>query len=282
MTQGLLQEEVYDHLRNNGLRSEDEVNRLFSQLLGYSFVPRSNQHLSWNSWTDPAREALAEPPRMLFRVGAGDDFRLVYCKLHGDRLLVGQERRMISQLQSTNNVERGLFIFSTEDQSRWHFVNVRYEADEQRRALQRRITIRPEERLRTASERIAKLKLEGSDAARMSALEIQNRHNDAFDVEQVTKKFFQDYTEVYFGLQDDLAEQSGDLRWAHDYSLQFINRMMFLYFVQRKRWLGDDPEFIKKFWDAYRVSGRPRNSFFDPLNRGRTKGRNSEDPRLVS
>jgi hypothetical protein len=142
-----LQEEVYDLLKNNGLRDEDELNRLFSQLLGYSFVRRNNQHISWSSWTDPAREALAEPPRALFRVGVGDEFNLVYCRLLGDRLLVGQERRVISQLQSKNNVERGLFIFSTEDQSRWHFVNVRYEADEQRRALQRRITIGPEERL---------------------------------------------------------------------------------------------------------------------------------------
>ena len=61
MTRGLLQEEVYNLLKNNGLRGEDKLNRLFSQLLGYSFVLRSNQHISWNSWTDRAREALAEP-----------------------------------------------------------------------------------------------------------------------------------------------------------------------------------------------------------------------------
>ncbi len=30
-------------------------------------------------------------------------------------------------------------------------------------------------------------------------LEIQNLHNEAFDVEQVTKRFFDDYTKVYFG-----------------------------------------------------------------------------------
>jgi hypothetical protein len=35
---------------------------------------------------------------------------------------------------------------------------------------------------------------------RMSALEIQNLHNDAFDVEQVTKRFLDDYTKVYFDL----------------------------------------------------------------------------------
>jgi len=42
----------------------------------------------------------------------------------------------------------------------------------------------------------------GAGAARMSALEIQNLRNDAFDVEQVTKKVFDDYTKVYFDLQE--------------------------------------------------------------------------------
>lgn len=42
----------------------------------------------------------------------------------------------------------------------------------------------------------------GAGVGRMSALEIQNLHNDAFDVEQVTKRFFDDYTKVYFDLQE--------------------------------------------------------------------------------
>jgi hypothetical protein len=33
-------------------------------------------------------------------------------------------------------------------------------------------------------------------------VEIQNLHNDAFDVEQVTKRFFDDYAKVYFKLQE--------------------------------------------------------------------------------
>lgn len=93
------------------------------------------------------------------------------------------------------------FVFSNEDKDRWHFVNVRHEAGEDRRSLQRRITVGPEERLRTASERIAKMRL-GAGAARMSALESQNLHNDAFDVGQGTKKLFDDYTRIYFDLQE--------------------------------------------------------------------------------
>ena len=261
MSEDSLQREVFDLL--NGLRSEDELNSLLA-LLGYGFVPRNDdgRRIVWNSWTDPAREALAERPQKLFRAGSGGEFGVAYCRLKGDSLLVGQERRVISQLQGKNNFTRGLFVFSNEDRDRWHFVNVRYEGGEDRRSLQRRITIGPEERHRTASERIAKLEL-GVRAARMSALEIQNLHNDAFDVEQVTKKFFDDYTKVFFDLQDDLTEQTGDRRWAHDYSLQFVNRMMFLYFVQRKRWLGNDPEFMKVFWNAYRLSDGLEDSFFE-------------------
>lgn len=261
MSEDSLQREVFDRL--NRLHGEDELNNLLA-LLGYTFVRRNDndRRVAWSGWTDPAREVLAEPPRKLFRAGLGGEFGVVYCRLKGDKLLVAQERRVISQLQGKNNFTRGLFVFSNEEKDRWHFVNVRHEAGEDRRSLQRRITIGPEERLRTASERIEKLKL-GTDAARMTALEIQHVHNDAFDVEQVTKKFFDDYTKVYFELQDDLTEQTGDRRWAHDYSLQFVNRMMFLYFVQRKRWLGDDPEFMQGFWNAYRLSNGPADSFFE-------------------
>jgi hypothetical protein len=34
-------------------------------------------------------------------------------------------------------------------------------------------------------------------------LEMQNFHNDAFDVEQVTTRFLDEYTKVYFDLQED-------------------------------------------------------------------------------
>jgi hypothetical protein len=256
-----LRDKVFDLLK--GFHGEDDLNSLF-QLLGYEFVRRSDSHVSRNDWTEDAKNVLAESPRKVFRAGLDGEFGIVYCRLKGEKLLVGHERRVISQLQNKNNFDRGLFVFSTESQDQWHFVNVRYEADEKRRTLQRRMKIGPEERYRTISERIAnEMKLEGDEASRLSDLEIQNKHNEAFDVEQVTKDFFKDYTQVYYDLQEDLIDQTGDARWAHDYSLQFINRMMFLYFVQRKRWLGDDPEFMRKFWDAYKLSDRPEDSFFE-------------------
>ena len=97
----------------------------------------------------------------------------------------------------------------------------------------------------------------------MSPLAIQTGHDKAFDVEAVTKQFFEDYKSVFHDLQDDLTSQTADRRWAHDYALQFLNRCMFLYFIQRKRWLGDDTKFLRSFWESYQATDEPANSFVD-------------------
>ena len=94
-------------------------------------------------------------------------------------------------------------------------------------------------------------------------LDIQAVHDEAFDVEAVTKKFFAEFTGRFAGLQVDLVQQTGDKRWAHDYALRFMSRLMFLYFVQRKGWLGEDAEFLNSFWREYRKSDQPRDTFFD-------------------
>ena len=36
---------------------------------------------------------------------------------------------------------------------------------------------------------------------------------------------------------------------------------MFLYFIQRKRWLADDKDFLSTFWRAYQDSRQSKDSF---------------------
>ena len=158
-----------------------------------------------------------------------------------------------------------LFVFSNKGQDRWHFLNVKYAEDHKKRRLFRRITIGPEEELRTASERISLLDLSGisPNLWGVSPLIIQDAHDTAFDVEAVTEQFFNEYKKVFRDLEDDLNRQTKDLPWAHDYALQFLNRTMFLYFVQRKRWLGDDTEFLRSFWESYQRGSQPKDTFFD-------------------
>ena len=210
------------------------------------------------------KDDLASAPVLWATGGADNAFHVIYTHLNSDRLRLTAERRVITQL--LKNHLYALFIFSNRDQTEWHIVNVRHDADDpERRRLYRRITIRSDEKLRTASERIAMLDLASIDPdfEALSPLPIQARHDEAFSVEAVTEQFFDHYKAVFQSLQEDLTSQTNDQRWAHDYALQFLNRCMFLYFIQRKGWLGEETEFLRLFWESYQETEGPDDSFVD-------------------
>ena len=211
---------------------------------------------------------LVGPPLLMARHGSPDNaFDVVYAKLSPAQrgrvfpLSITAERMVVNQLLQDHPT--ALFVFSDEQEKHWHLVNVRYDRDARSRRIFRRIAIGPHERLRTAAERVALLDLEAMprNLLGLSPLAIQQRHDEAFNVEAVTDEFFQGHQQVFDRLQEDLRAQSGDRRWAHDYALQFLNRLMFLYYVQCKRWLGDDPDFLTNFWKAYGRAKRPVDTF---------------------
>jgi len=224
---------------------------------------RVNQPLSRRGWNQTATNALAEDPVLFAGGGQNNDFHIVYSRLPQDRLLLGQERPVVTQLLKEHPY--GLFIFSNQAQDHWHFINVKYDAEAEKRRLFRRITVGPEERLRTASERVAMLDMQSiqPDMFGLQPLTIQSKHDEAFDVEAVTRDFFEKYKTQFRELEKDLLGQANNHAWAHDYSLQFLNRCMFIYFIQRKGWLGNDCDFLLNFWKSYQRSGQSQNSFVD-------------------
>ena len=252
------EQRVLELLKN--LRGLEPLKKLFWSELNYDHV---NQPLSRRGWNQTAVNALAEDPVLFAGGGQNNDFRVVYSRLPQERLLLGQERPVVNSLLKEHPY--ALFIFSNQSQNYWHFINVKYDTEMEKRRLFRRITVGPEERLRTAAERISMLDLQSiqPDMFGLQPLTIQSRHDEAFDVEAVTKQFFEEYKAIFRILEDDLNKQANDYTWAHAYSLQFLNRCMFIYFIQRKGWLGNDCDFLLNFWKSYQRCGQSQNSFVD-------------------
>lgn len=73
--------------------------------------------------------------------------------------------------------------------------------------------------------------------------EIWRQWKDAFSVKRVTDRFFDDYKTVFLKLRQTFEKQNIHVKSAHELSLQFLNRLMFLYFISKKRWLNDDLPF---------------------------------------
>ena len=152
------QENILNILKN--LEGIEPLRELFWTELNYD---RQNEGISYQNWTDTAKNALAEEPTLFATGGTDNAFEVIYARLNSDRLLLTAERPVISKLLEDHPYT--LFIFSNRDQTEWHFVNVKYDTDDfERRRLFRRITISPYEKLRTASERIAMLDLESIDS----------------------------------------------------------------------------------------------------------------------
>ena len=72
----------------------------------------------------------------------------------------------------------------------------------------------------------------------------------AFDVEAVTKRFFSEYRAVFETVETNvIGVPKGEPRRL--YTQRLFNRLMFLYFIQRKGWLSfdDDPNYLRALFN---------------------------------
>lgn len=244
------------------LKGLDKARELFAEL-NYDVT---HDTLSRAGWGKAAAEALSEDPQI---IAAHGDFQIIYGRLASDRLLIGRERPVVNRL--LQNHQYALFLFSDIERENWHFVNVKYDDDVSKRRLFRRITVGPDERLRTAIERLSMLDLEAirPGLAEIPPLEIQTRHDEAFDVEAVTKEFYKTY-KVFFQWIVKTIGQNKDKRKTHAFTQQLLNRLMFIYFIQklcqgeenRKYWLNNDPFYLKNLWNRYQKNNWGKDKFY--------------------
>lgn len=75
---------------------------------------------------------------------------------------------------------------------------------------------------------------------------------NAFDVQKVTNQFFGDFQAVFFELRTNIENQNIAVKEAHEFALQFMNRLMFIFFISKKGWLNNNPRFLKFYWEEYR------------------------------
>ena len=86
--------------------------------------------------------------------------------------------------------------------------------------------------------------------------DVWKKWSKAFSVERVTESFFEDYKDTFFMLRKALDTQKIPRKESHEFTLQFLNRLMFIYFISKKRWLKRE-KFMEWLWVSYKKS--PRN-----------------------
>ncbi len=255
------------------------LKQLFWSELNYD---RAGVTLPMTDWPDALRSLLAEAPQLFATAGEGDGFHIIYCRLRGANQgepqppALGDERLLVGKLLRTHPY--ALFIFANAAQDHWHFVNVKYEQDAEARARRvfRRISVSPyetagpQERLRTATERLSLLDMATLTPALagVSPLVVQNRHDEAFDVEAVTRDFFATYRTVFEQVERLITGLAGEAERL--FTQRLFNRLLFLIFLERKGWLtfGGRSDYLRALWEAHRrdeAAGEAENFYRDRL-----------------
>jgi len=241
-------------------RSLEPLKQLFWSELNYE---RANQPLSRRSWSDRTSNLLLENPLLLATGGKDDGFHIIYLRLASDHLSLDEERSIVAQLLKDHL--DSLFIFSNRALDTWHFLNIKSDEKNTSRQLFRRITVGPNEQLRTAAERLAMLNLADIDPAlsHIPVLEIMARHEQAFDVEAVTKKFFEQYHAVFEQVEQQIQGFT-EPEIKRLFTQRLFNRLMFIAFIQKKGWLkfNGQTDYLSTLWKAYKQSSTAMSNFY--------------------
>jgi hypothetical protein len=175
----------------------------------------------------------------------------------------GQVQRSVDKALRKESAER-VVIFHDENRQVWRWPQARDAAGAgtPRLVAHEHVVGRPNEALR---QRLQFVQI-GIDEDDITVLEVVRRLRRAFDSDKVTKSFYskfaqqhRDLTGAIKGIAVSDKATKPELRW---YGSILLNRLMFIYFMQRKGFLDGDFDYLRNRLEQIRKLKRP-GSFYE-------------------
>jgi type I restriction-modification system DNA methylase subunit len=213
-----------------------DFTNLFVEVLGWNNPPASAAR-----WADGEVAAQAYRSRMVAELGGVAVVQVVAAQGWPDETLRQQIWRQVSQHHAEN-----LIIFTDQQQSpsqsQWYWVKRgRDEATGKPKLTPRRHDYFRGQPVDLFASKLQAMVVELSEldaSGRLPVLEAARRIQTALDVETTTKRFFTRYSEQHAQLLNQIEgiDDDRDRRW---YASVILNRLMFVWFLQKKFFLDD-------------------------------------------
>jgi hypothetical protein len=192
-------------------------------------------------------------PQSATLVASSEGVQVVAVRLpsHG-RVLLRSIREALGQIRQQLNGDV-LLAAASEDGSEWQLV---WPSTAGEKEILRRITLHRNQPHRTVAEQLAKVYADAKKSDLRNALE------SAYDVEAVTKEFFKEYKRIFDRAMDRIKGLA-DQEERRLFCQTLFNRLMFIYFLQRKGWLtfNGDPDYLHALWNDAKQKGE--KDFYD-------------------
>ena len=87
---------------------------------------------------------------------------------------------------------------------------------------------------------------------------------NAFSITAVTDLFYEEFFSLFDGIVDSCKAPKRKVSnlLAKDFATLFVIRIIFLGFIQKKSWIGDDKEFLHSMWEEYLSNRKADDNFY--------------------
>ncbi|BAZ18381.1 hypothetical protein NIES4071_102660 (plasmid) [Calothrix sp. NIES-4071] len=266
------------------INSADKIAFLFKKL-GYN---ASSQQLAIDELDLPSRsaEAIWDAYMIADHRKGSESLQVLLFQLNYDEWQSPStaSNRMRSVAQSLCRRPSNFLLLGTKDYNQMMLVNPRktFDADMNLKVGIRKLLVD-----RVNPTNYDRDRLEAIAARDLSPQKLYESQCEAFDVEKLTKEFYRGYREIFEEVQRVIKANNPhpyfeDKSRLHQFSQRFLGRVMFLYFLQKKGFLGGDRSFLK---NQYPRRSEPDDTdfycellepvFFETLNKQRP---NHESP----
>ena len=232
----------------SGFSGIDDARTLYCTLLNYDY---QDLPIPVEDWSKPSKENIVDGKIIARKSG----FNILYFTVR--KLTRTNERTVLQEI--LKRFPDCAVVFTDEEENEFHITSPKYEPESRYKFVIRRYVVGEYEQLRTASERLCLTYALDTD----TATELKAKHDDAFNVKEVTKQFYEEYKTVLKLMEGKLLSQGiGDKKTAKGFAQQFLNRLMFLYFVQKRGWLNNDGRFVWSQVKRYKNTGGTPNGIY--------------------
>ncbi|MCS6918381.1 MAG: BREX-1 system adenine-specific DNA-methyltransferase PglX [Fimbriimonadales bacterium] len=239
------------------LRRYDTANALaFWGALGYKTLREPLPAAEFDALTETARE----PLQQAFLLYSDDALRIYHLRLRESRR--GKLRRLLEALQRRYPQYEYLFTAQAQDSPNLLFIQPRpVLKDDARITLAiRTLEVQPDNPTRTDIETLLALETTPADDPFTRA----DRLRDAFSVEKVTDKFYQDFRRLFEAAETLITgAPAGEPKRL--FTLKLFNRLLFVRFLERKGWLRFDKrrDYLRALWEDYQANRADGDTFYN-------------------
>jgi len=231
-----------------GFSGVNDAQTLYCTLLNYDY---QDLPIPVDDWSKLSRRIIVDGKIIARKSG----FNILYFTIR--KLARTNERTVLQEI--LKRFPDCAVVFTDEEENEFHITSPKYEPESRYKFVIRRYVVGKYEKLRTASERLCLIYALDTD----TATELKAKHDDAFNVEAVTKQFYTEYKTILGKREGELQSQGiGDKKTAKGFAQQFLNRLMFLYFIQKRGWLNNDGRFVWSLVKRYKNTGGTPNGIY--------------------